>query len=275
VSASWPPPPPTQPGPRRRFDARWATVVVVGIIIVVVLVRQKRIHISTFDLLYFAAVVPSVILHEVTHGWVALIFGDDTAKRAGRLSLNPLVHISVFGTIIVPALLVLAGYPAFGWAKPVPVNISRLRRPRNQSVVVSLAGPLTNIILAVVFGLIFGVIVSQGTKFNVYALDYYQNTGFKAPIGDQYLFYLAYVNVILAVFNLIPIPPLDGSSVLERLMPRSWIPGYLSIRPYTIFLPFLLLYIHPQWFEDVFQPFVNLLGHITGNGYQGIYYLNI
>jgi Zn-dependent protease len=233
------------------------------VIIVVVLVRQKKLHISEEEVLFFLAIIPSIILHEVTHGWVALAFGDDTAKRAHRLSLNPLVHVSIFGTLILPALLVLGGYPPFGWAKPVPVNISRLRSPRNQHVFVALAGPAMNIALAVIFGLVFRVIVSLPVKLEIV---YGVPLGLPEPWWAQYLFSLGYVNIILAVFNLIPIPPLDGSSVLERLMPRQWLPGYLSIRPYTIFLPFLIIWLHPQWLEDVFQPFLNMWAHILGTG---------
>jgi Zn-dependent protease len=239
-------------------------VILIGIIFVIVLDRQKKIHISTFELLYFVAVIPSVILHEITHGWVALAYGDETAKRAGRLSLNPLVHVSIFGTLIVPALLVLGGYPAFGWAKPVPVNTSRLRHPRNDSVVVSLAGPAMNIALAVIFGLLFNLLVSETTKTSILISG---GIGTGESLWVQYLFLLGYVNVILAVFNLIPIPPLDGSSVLERLMPQSWIPGYYSIRPYTIFLPFILIYARPGLFEDIFTPFINLWAHLLGSGF--------
>jgi Zn-dependent protease len=258
VSAPWPPPQP-QPGPRRRVDPRWLTVIVIGIIVIVVLDRQHRIHLSGFELLYWAAVVPSVILHEVTHGWVALACGDDTAKRAHRISLNPLVHISVFGTLIVPAVLVLSGYPAFGWAKPVPVNIGRLRRPRNQAVLVALAGPLMNIVLAVVFALLFATIVSTTNKAELFIS--FGSTA-SSPLWVQYLFLLGYVNVILAVFNLIPLPPLDGASVLERFIPQQFLPQYLSIRPYTIFLPFIVLWLRPAWFYDVFSPFLNLWAHL-------------
>ena len=260
MSAGWPSSPPQ--GPRRRLDPRWLTVIVVGVIVVIVLVRQKKIHISEGEVLFLLAVIPSIILHEVTHGWVALAFGDDTAKRAKRLSLNPLVHVSIFGTLIVPALLVLAGYPPFGWAKPVPVNISRLRHPRNQTVVVSLAGPAMNIALAVLFGLLFRVMVSLPVKIEIVAG---LQLGIPEPGWAQYLYSLGYVNVILAAFNLIPIPPLDGASVLERLLPRQWIPGYLSIRPYTIFLPFLVLWFRPQWIYDVFNPFLNLWAHLLGS----------
>jgi Zn-dependent protease len=259
VSAPWPPPPP-QPGKRWRADPRWLTVIVLGIIAVVVLDRQGKIHLSRFELLYFAAVIPSVILHEVSHGWVALACGDDTAKRAHRITLNPLAHVSVWGTLVVPALLILAGLPPLGWAKPVPVNLGKLRHPRNQAVLVSLSGPAVNIVLAVVFGLVFGHFVSAFTQFSI--VNFGIQSGIGQPLGAQYVFALGFVNVILAVFNLIPLPPLDGSAVLERLIPNSWLPGYLSLRPYTIFLPLLVLMVKPQLYVDLYQPFLNLWAHL-------------
>ena len=120
--------------------------IVAGVVVLVALVLHH--NISSDEILFFIVVVPSVILHEISHGWVARIFGDDTASRAGRLTLNPLVHIDPVGTLIVPAVMALASVGVFGWAKPVPVNTARLRSPRNQAVLVSLAGPLTNFILA-------------------------------------------------------------------------------------------------------------------------------
>ena len=249
MASPWPPS--SSQGPRRRLDARWLTVVVIAVIILVVLVRQHRIHITEAEVLFFVAIIPSIILHEVTHGWVALAFGDDTAKRAGRLSLNPVVHVSVFGTIIVPIVLVLLGLPPFGWAKPVPVNISTLRHPRNESVVVALSGPAMNVLIAVVAGLLFRAVLPTVSA-----------SATSLPVGEQFLLALGEVNVFLAVFNLIPIPPLDGSSVVERLLPREWLPGYLAIRPYTIFLPFLVLWLYPQWLDDLFQPFLNLWAHL-------------
>ena len=258
------------------MDARWLTVIVIAIIIVIVLVRQKKLHITEFEVLYFLAVIPSVILHEITHGWVALAFGDDTAKRAGRLTLNPIAHISIIGTIAVPAVLVLSGYPAFGWAKPVPVNVSRLRHPRNQAVVVSLAGPFLNIVLAVCFALVFFFATSPAIKGSVFVYDYYgYSLAHQPAVWAQYLFWLGYVNVILAVFNLIPLPPLDGSSVLDRLMPQQWLAGYYSIRPYTIFLPFLLLWLKPQWLSDIFSPFISLWAHLLGTGFFENYLVRI
>jgi len=266
VSAPWPPQP--QPGPRRRVpDARWLTLIVLGVIALVILQRQNRIHISEYEILYIAAIIPSIILHEVTHGWVALACGDDTAKRAGRLSLNPLVHVSVIGTLVLPILLVLSGFPPFGWAKPVPVNLSRLRHPRNQSVLVGLSGPAMNIVLVVIFTLIFRIAVSAPVKGSIFV--YGVQSGVGQTVWAQYLYSLGFVNVILAVFNLIPLPPLDGASVLERLLPRNLLPGYLNIRQYTMFLPFIIVLLRPQWLDDIFTPFLNLWAHFLGTGLYG------
>lgn len=184
-------------------------------------------NITTTEIVIFCVIVPSIILHEVSHGWVANAFGDDTAKRAGRLSLNPVVHVDPVGTLIVPALLSLGGVGFFGWAKPVPVNVGRLRSPRNQGVIVSLAGPAMNALLAAVFGLIFVQFVRAGVL----------SSG-NFSTGAQIVFYASLVNVGLCAFNLIPIPPLDGSVVFERLLPSRYWPTYLKYRQYT--MPILL-----------------------------------
>jgi len=220
---------------------------------VVVLVRTH--HLSTFELLLFCALIPSVILHEISHGVLALAFGDDTAKRAGRLTLNPIRHIDPFGTIILPALLVLSGLGAFGYAKPVPVNVSRLRHPRNEGVAVSLVGPAVNIVLALAFGLAYAHAVPFSVKLS--ALD-------NQPTWAQLVFVAGYINVILAVFNLIPLPPLDGSAVVERILPRSWLPGYYRIRPFTLFLPLIIIVFFPHVLNDIFNPALNEWARIVG-----------
>jgi len=219
----------------------------------VVLVRTH--HLSTFELLLFCALIPSVILHEISHGVLALAFGDDTAKRAGRLTLNPIRHIDPFGTIILPALLVLSGLGAFGYAKPVPVNVSRLRHPRNEGVAVSLVGPAVNIVLALAFGLAYAHAVPFSVKLS--ALD-------NQPTWAQLVFVAGYINVILAVFNLIPLPPLDGSAVVERILPRSWLPGYYRIRPFTLFLPLIIIVFFPHVLNDIFNPALNEWARIVG-----------
>src|SRR4051794_5561177 len=152
-------------------------------------------HISRLTIIYFGALIPSVILHEIMHGVVALFFGDDTAKQAGRLTLNPIAHIDPFGTVILPAILVLVGATPFGWAKPVPVNLSRLRNPRNNGLLVSLAGPATTLTLVALAPVALRVFRPEGDVREV-------------------LLFLGFANVILAVFNMIPIPPLDGSSLI-------------------------------------------------------------
>jgi len=210
---------------------------------VAVLVRTHKV--STAEILLFVALIPSVILHEVSHGAAALAFGDDTAKRAGRLTLNPVKHIDPFGTIILPALLVLSGLGVIGYAKPVPVNVSRLRNSRNTSVVVSLVGPAVNIVLAVVLGFAYKTLVPVSIK----ALP----TFGQEPTWAQLLFVAGYVNVLLAVFNLIPLPPLDGSAVLERFLPRSLLPGYYRIRPFTMFIPLILVVLDPSALSGLFN----------------------
>jgi Zn-dependent protease len=249
MSTAWEPP--ARPPPGRRRDPRTTLWVIAAIAIVAVLVRTH--HITTFELLLFCALIPSVILHEVSHGAVALLFGDDTAKRAGRLTLNPVRHIDPFGTLILPALLVLSGHGAFGYAKPVPVNVARLRHPRNEGVVVSLVGPAVNIALAAICGFAYAHAASPQVKQTI------AQTGDLTlqPTALLFLFLAGYVNVILAVFNLIPLPPLDGSAVIERLLPRSWLPGYYRIRPVTIFLPFAIVLLYPQALNDIFQPALN------------------
>ena len=131
-----------------------------GAILLVALVAHH--NITKSEIIVFCVIVPSIILHEVSHGWVANAFGDDTAKRAGRLTLNPVVHVDPVGTLIVPALLSLASAGVFGWAKPVPVNTARLRSPRNQGVLVALAGPAVNAVAAAIFAVVFIKVIRPG-----------------------------------------------------------------------------------------------------------------
>lgn len=238
----------------RGADPRTTVLLVVAAILVVLALRTF--HISEDDVVFFCALIPSIILHEVTHGWVALAFGDDTAKRSGRLTLNPLKHVDPIGTVIVPVVLLVTQGWAFGWAKPVPVNISRLRSPRNQSVIVSLAGPVLNIALAMIAGLILDIV--PAATLNAVIFGFNSGTG-SGPVWAQYVFWLGYVNVILAVFNLIPIPPLDGSAVIERLIPNSWLGAYLRIRPYTmIILLIIILWSGGAFFNRLFIPAIHL-----------------
>ena len=191
-----------------------------------------QINADTF--IFFGALVVAVILHEISHGVVALWLGDDTAKRAGRLTLNPIPHIDPFGSIILPALSALAGF-GIGYAKPVPVNPARLHNPKRDYLWVSLAGPATNLFLMSVSALA-AHFVFQGVDHPLSGqlIDY--------PVGFRILFLFAAVNLGLGVFNLLPIPPLDGSAIFEQFMPDSWRPGWYRFRQYGILILFALLF---------------------------------
>jgi Zn-dependent protease len=221
-----PPPPGGPQGQQRRPGGQRSLIwLVLAVLVAVFLVRSHRLN--SDQVILFCTLIPSVILHEVAHGVVALWFGDDTAKRAGRITLNPIRHVTLFGTIIVPIITVISGLGAFGWAKPVPVNVRNLRHPRNEGVLVSLAGPFTNVVLAAICGAAFYLAFAVGSNGPV-----------ATSLGARILFYAGFINVWVACFNMIPIPPLDGSAIIERLLPASWWPGYLRIRPYGMFVIF-------------------------------------
>jgi Zn-dependent protease len=200
--------------------------------------------------LWFLFLVPSVVLHEVSHGYVANFFGDPTAKEQHRLTLNPLRHIDPFGTVIMPAILLFSHLPAFGYAKPVPVNLSRLRNPRKQALWVGLAGPAVNIVLS-------GI----GFAICEFAIHVNQSQG-TFDFGE----YLGLVNLVLAAFNLIPIPPLDGSAIIERFLPRRSLARYYRLRQRALPVFFLLLivffsfsHIGDNWLYDLDNWWLNLL----------------
>ena len=195
----------------------------------------------------FGVLFPSVILHEVAHGAVAFAFGDDTAKRAGRLTLNPIAHVDPFGTVLLPLLLSLSGVGAFGWAKPVPVSVRQLRNPRQHALLVGLAGPATNVVLAVMAGLAFRLLVHEEVG------DYED-----LSLAARAVFWLGVVNVILAVFNALPIPPLDGSALIERVLPLRWWPMWLRFRPYGMGIVLLLVLVVPGALDRVFEPALEL-----------------
>ena len=207
-------------------------------------VRSGSIELGRTQIIFFAVLIPSVILHEVSHGAAALAFGDDTAKRAGRLTLNPLPHIDPFGTIILPAILVLSTGSAFGYAKPVPVSPRRMRSPRNHGLLTSLAGPGVNIVIAAVCALVLRTFLNGGSSFDSDLLEV--------------VFNLGAVNVILAAFNLIPIPPLDGSALIERVLPAKWWPGYLRIRQYSMLFLFVIIFWSGGVLNRVFDPALDL-----------------
>ena len=183
--------------------------------------------------LVFIVLLFSLTVHEAAHAWTADRLGDPTARILGRVSLNPVVHIDPIGTVLFPLLAIVAGVPVIGWAKPVPVNVQKLRRTRRDYVLVAAAGPASNLTLAVVAALILKLLpVSPVTA---------GETNITVPIASM-LSRALYLNVLLAVFNMIPIPPLDGGNVIGGLLPRSLGQRFDSlIRPYGFILLYALM----------------------------------
>jgi Zn-dependent protease len=182
------------------------------------------------------------------------------------LTLNPVRHIDPFGTLVLPGVLALAGWGAFGYAKPVPINPARMRSPRNASVVVSLAGPATNLALAGLSILLLRFARPPGTAREVYlAISYF---GLNAPIDlvDRLLYVLGFVNVTLAVFNALPIPPLDGSAVVARLLPRSAMRGWYTYQRYAMPILLVLVLLNPHNFlSHVFGPAERAWAHLLAS----------
>ncbi|MBC7364457.1 MAG: site-2 protease family protein [Candidatus Aminicenantes bacterium] len=197
--------------------------------------------ISLFILLF------SITIHEAAHGWAAYRLGDPTAMAAGRVTLNPIAHIDPFGTIILPLLLALFRAPVFGWAKPVPVNPNFLKNPRKDGFWISLAGPAANIAAAVVSLLLILMLKIISPVTNAALLDFLTSRG-SLSSGLQplqglviILFYMVLINTYLVVFNLIPIYPLDGSGVLEGLLPDHLADRYARLQPYGFIIVLILI----------------------------------
>ena len=180
---------------------------------------------------WLVPLVIAIVFHEVAHGLVARRLGDPTAESKGRLSLNPIKHIDPFGTVILPMLLALSHAPMFGWAKPVPVNYSRLNNPRRDMVLVALAGPGMNLILALV-----------GTAILAATVD--AKTGVGAFIAANALNFVA-INIFLAIFNLLPVPPFDGGHVVEGLLPPGPAQSFRKLGRYSLLVLVLLLLVLP------------------------------
>ena len=189
-------------------------------------------------LIYALPILIAITFHEVSHGFVAYKLGDPTAKMLGRLTLNPIVHIDIFGTILLPLLLVVMHSPlVFGYAKPVPINPMNFKNPRKGMAISAAAGPATNIILALISGILVKFIIlplTAVTSINV------QETIFKPLL--MILSYSVLINIILASFNMIPIPPLDGGRVLVGMLPSSQAHSFSKIEPFGFIVVLALLY---------------------------------
>lgn len=170
----------------------------------------------------------SVIIHEISHGYVALRLGDQTAKLSGRLTLNPMKHIDFIGSILVPLFLILLGGPVFGWAKPVPYNPFNLKDPKKGAGIIAAAGPASNLALALVFAIFVRIMVATGALMS----------------AELFLFFnlIIQVNIALAIFNLIPIPPLDGSGILFSLLPAGNEGMIRFLRQYGFIILLILIF---------------------------------
>ena len=182
--------------------------------------------------LWALPILLAITLHEAAHGWVAWKLGDDTAYRQGRVSFNPLRHVDGMGTIILPALLVIARAPfLFGWAKPVPVNFNRLRSPRRDMVLVAAAGPVTNLGLAVISALLFHVVPALPETMQLWAARNLSNS--------------MVLNIVLAVFNMLPLPPLDGGRVAVGLLPDALARPLARLERHGFFIIIALIFVLP------------------------------
>ncbi|MEA3108469.1 MAG: hypothetical protein QOI88_3074 [Gammaproteobacteria bacterium] len=190
----------------------------------------------------------AITLHEVAHGWMARFFGDRTAQMLGRLSLNPLRHIDPVGTVLVPGVLLAIGGPLFGWAKPVPVATSVLRNPRRAMVLVAIAGPAANFAMAAVWCGILSAVVR--INFNETLISWI------AEMAEAGIWF----NVVLAIFNLLPVPPLDGGRVLAGLLPQRWGSRLEKIEPVGLFL--VLGFSVMRWLDWLFVPVYRVMGRL-------------
>ncbi|MCJ7725090.1 MAG: site-2 protease family protein [Acidimicrobiia bacterium] len=206
--------------------------------------------------LFIGVLIPSIILHEIAHGWVAERFGDRTARDAGRITLNPIPHIDPFGSLLLPGLLAFAGGPVFGYAKPVPVNPAALRQPTRHMAIVALAGPATNLLLAFVVAMVvrwpvvseracdgFGQLVDHlGRSLGTQCLGGGEGV---ATGGVATRIFLAFVvvNIALAIFNVLPIPPLDGSRLLPLVLSERARIAYYRLSQYGFLLLFALVFM--------------------------------
>ena len=182
-------------------------------------------------LLWIIPLVLAITVHEVAHGWVANKLGDPTAKQMGRLTLNPLKHIDLFGTIIMPGILLMLGGIVFGYAKPVPIGWRNLRNPRRDMALVAIAGPLTNALMAIGWALVAKLAIWQ---YDAGHIEIGAPLYFMSSVGIM-------LNLVLLVLNLIPIPPLDGSRVVASFLTGTWARNYARIERFGFLILFALL----------------------------------
>ncbi|WP_309622831.1 site-2 protease family protein [Novosphingobium sp.] len=200
-----------------------------------------------------ALVIPlviAIVFHEVSHGFVARSLGDPTAQLLGRLSLNPFKHVDPFGTVILPAILKLSGLPVFGWAKPVPVRKELLRNPRRDMMLVAAAGPGSNLVMAVIGAVLLGLLL----RFTGGGAA----TGLALGFVALNLLNFILINVFLALFNLLPVPPFDGGHIIEGLLPAGLAARYGELHKYALLVMILLIVVLPM-----ISPSLNVIGWVV------------
>lgn len=208
------------------------------------------------------AFIPAIVLHEVAHGYAAYRLGDPTAKQAGRLTLNPLAHVDTFGTIILPLMLMIAHAPVFGYAKPVPYNPQYFEDKRKGDVIVGLAGPFANFVQAVIGSgvawALSGTAVTLVNQSDIFAYFYL-----------YFLPYFVLINLFLMFFNLLPIPPLDGSCIYVYLVPKDRLDIYYKVEQYAMPVLLILLFVVP--YVSSVSPISIYLSATAGNLANALY----
>jgi Zn-dependent protease len=206
-------------------------------------------------LFFMVALIFSLSVHESAHAWTSNYFGDDLARLQGRISLNPIAHVDPIGTLLFPAMAFFTGAPLIGWAKPTPVNPFRWRNKRVANFWVSIAGVLCNFLIAIVAGIILRLLLATniaGLGLGIYGLEAEAtNKSLIAEGAVALLMVFFQLNVALGVFNLIPIPPLDGSKVLQSILPPSFEPGFEALERFGFIL--LILAMFTGVFRAIFQ----------------------